>query len=221
MQAHGMLEITAPELAALATRKTGAEDLLTLAQRRADRCAPLVELRLGALLRDLDPDAARAAQLADELLVRLRYSNAERKAVGRMLRFRELPLEPAASDAGLRRWLRDVGPDIYRELCALGRADLLAREASFASGELGARLALLERFDRRASAELERKSPLALSDLALDGKKLMAQLGLPPGPHLGKLLAALLDQVIEEPELNTPERLIEAARRLQPGAGSG
>ena len=216
MQAHGMLEITAPELAALAAPHAGAEDALTRAQRRADRCAPQVELRLGALLRELDADPARAAQLADELLTRLRYSNAERKAVGRMLRFRELPIEPAPGDAELRRWLRDVGPDIYPDLCALGRADLLAREASSASGELDARLALLERFERRASAELERKSPLALSDLALDGKKLMAQLGLRPGPHLGKLLAALLDQVIEQPELNTPERLLEAARRLQP-----
>ncbi|HEU4577857.1 MAG TPA: hypothetical protein VFS67_06365 [Polyangiaceae bacterium] len=215
MQAHGLLEITAPELAALATRSQGGgEDLLTLAQRRADRCAARVELRLGALLRDLDADASRAAQLGDELLARLRYSNAERKAIARMLRFRELPLEPAPSDAGLRRWLRDVGPESYPELCALGRADLLARESCCARGELDARLALLEQLERRASAELEKKPPLALSDLALDGKQLMTELGLRPGPQLGKLLAALLDQVLEEPELNTPERLLAAARQL-------
>ena len=97
---------------------------------------------------------------------------------------------------------------------------MLAREASFANGELDARLALLASLESRASAELERKSPLALSDLALDGKKLMAQLGLRPGPQLGKLLAALLDQVIEEPGLNTPERLLEAARRLQPDSSA-
>jgi hypothetical protein len=48
MQTHGLLEITAPELAALATRNDGSEDLLTLAQRRTDRCAPEVELRLEA-----------------------------------------------------------------------------------------------------------------------------------------------------------------------------
>ena len=212
MLEHGLLEITAPELSALAREPAGGEHRLSLALRRTDLCV-VPELRLAALLRDLGPDAAGSEKLADALLVRLRYSNAERKAVGRALRFRELPLDPEPSDAGLRRWLRELGPNEYRDLCALERADLLAREQAPTAEALGTRRSALERLEQRAAAELERKPALTLSDLALDGKLLMTELGVPPGPQIGKLLAALLDQVIEQPDLNTKERLIERARR--------
>jgi len=212
MHEHGLLDITAPELAALALRSAAGEDRLSLALRRTDLCA-VPELRLAALLRELGPDASSSAELADALLVRLRYSNAERKAVGRALRFAELPLDPEPSDAGLRRWLRDLGPTEYRALCTLERADLEAREQGPAGAALPARRAALERLEQRAAAELERKPALSLSDLALDGKALMTELGMSPGPQIGRLLAALLDQVIEQPELNTKERLIERARR--------
>jgi tRNA nucleotidyltransferase (CCA-adding enzyme) len=212
MQEHGLLEITAPELSALALQPAGDEDRWSLALRRTDLCvAP--ELRLAALLRELGPDAAGSEKRADALLVRLRYSNAERKAVGRALRFRELPLDPEPSDAGLRRWLRELGPGEYRDLCTLERADLSAREQAPAADTRARLRAALDRLEQRAAAELERKPALALSDLALDGKALMAELGVPPGPQIGKLLAALLDQVIEQPELNTKANLLERARR--------
>jgi tRNA nucleotidyltransferase (CCA-adding enzyme) len=177
-----------------------------------DACE-LPELRLAALLRELGADAADSEKLADALLGRLRYSNAERKAVGRALRFRELPLDPEPSDAGLRRWLRDLGPREYRDVCTLERADLLAREQAPAAAGLATRRAALERLEQRAAAELEREPALTLSDLALDGKALMTELDMAPGPQIGKLLAALLDQVIEQPELNTKEHLLERARR--------
>jgi len=217
MHEHGLLEVSAPELWALAAQRAGAEDRLSLALRRTDRCAPQLELRLAALLRELGPNAASSAQLADALLVRLRYSNAERKAVGRAVRGRELPLDPEPSDAVLRRWLRDVGVDGYADLCRLERADVLARgQAPGADvSASSARLSQLDRLEQRAAAELERKPPLSLSQLAIDGKSLMTELGVPPGPEIGKLLAALLDQVLEQPQLNTRDSLLERARRLR------
>jgi tRNA nucleotidyltransferase (CCA-adding enzyme) len=216
MYEHGLLAVSAPELAALGAHSAGAEDQLRLALRRTDRCPARLELRLAALLRELGPSAASSAALSDALLVRLRYSNAERKAVGRALAFRELPLDPEPSDVELRRWLRDVGAG-YVDLCTLERADLSARgqaPGADASAQ-GARLARLERLEQRAAAQLERKPALSLSELAIDGKSLMAELAVPPGPEIGKLLAALLDQVIEQPEANTRESLLERARRLR------
>jgi tRNA nucleotidyltransferase (CCA-adding enzyme) len=44
------------------------------------------------------------------------------------------------------------------------------------------------------------------ADLALDGDDLRA-LGGPPGPLLGKILVCLLDRVLDDPALNTHERL--------------
>jgi tRNA nucleotidyltransferase (CCA-adding enzyme) len=215
MQQHGLLESTAPELEALATQGSGGDTPFALALRRLDRAPASVNLRLAALLRDVAAEPERAAQLGDALLSRLRYSNAERKAVSHLLRLRELPLaEPSAAD--LRRWLRAVGRDAYRDACALELAQLSALQLAPGADDaaLATRLAALERLQWRAAAELERKPPLALGELAIDGKGLMAELSLSPGPHVGKLLAALLEQVIEQPERNTREGLLELARGL-------
>ena len=53
-----------------------------------------------------------------------------------------------------------------------------------------------------------------MRDLAADGRDLMAALGLPPGPEIGRLLHALLEEVLEEPERNERERLLARAREL-------
>jgi tRNA nucleotidyltransferase (CCA-adding enzyme) len=221
MQQHGLLEITAPELAALATRTAANESLFALALRRLDHAPADVCLRLTALLRDVAVEPAAAAQLADALLQRLRYSNAQRKTVSHLLRMRDVPrtAELGAvelSAAELRRWLRAVGSDVYRDVCGLERVALRALDGAPGAdpAEQRAREAALARLEQRAAAELERKPPLSLGELALDGKSLMAELRLSPGPHLGKLLGALLEQVLDQPELNTRERLLERARAL-------
>jgi tRNA nucleotidyltransferase (CCA-adding enzyme) len=213
MYEHGLLEITAPELAALATRTHPAGPALSLALRRVDLCPAQLELRLAALLCDLDASASRSAELADALLGRLRYANAERKTIGRLIRAQRLPLDPEPSDPELRRWLRDVGPDLYQGLVVLARAGLNAAGEGAASPETRASL---ERLERRASEQLEQKAALSLSELAIDGKQLMRELDLRPGPHVGKMLAALLDAVLEDPALNTRERLLERARGGSP-----
>ena len=57
------------------------------------------------------------------------------------------------------------------------------------------------------------REPVELSDLAIDGDDLR-QLGIRPGPDLGKILSRLLDLVLDDPAMNTRERLLEETRRL-------
>ena len=52
--------------------------------------------------------------------------------------------------------------------------------------------------------------PVNLKELAVDGRDLMAA-GMKPGPALGKTLNALMEQVLEQPECNTREYLLNAA----------
>ena len=57
--------------------------------------------------------------------------------------------------------------------------------------------------------EIEAKSqPLSVKDLAVNGRDLI-RAGIAPGPGLGQKLSQLLDLVLEEPELNTREQLLE------------
>jgi tRNA nucleotidyltransferase (CCA-adding enzyme) len=212
MQEHGLLEITAPELSALAGKAVEAGgDALSLALARMDRCAREPVLRLAALARDVHPEPAQAAELADALLARLRYSNAERKSCTHLVRH---PLPARArleSAAEVRRWLQRIGPDQHPLACQLERADLGARNAPPEA------MAALDAFERRAAEELAQQPPLSLSALAVEGKLLMAEAGYRPGREIGKALEALLDRVLDDPAQNTREHLLEIARTLPGG----
>jgi tRNA nucleotidyltransferase (CCA-adding enzyme) len=58
---------------------------------------------------------------------------------------------------------------------------------------------------------LRRGDPVTLAALAIDGNDLR-ELGLRPGPEFGRILDACLQAVIEDPELNERDRLLEFAR---------
>jgi hypothetical protein len=55
----------------------------------------------------------------------------------------------------------------------------------------------------RVAAELRRNPPLAVSDLALDGKDVMELLGTRGGREVGEGLRHLLDTVLADPAANT------------------
>ena len=59
--------------------------------------------------------------------------------------------------------------------------------------------------------ELQAGSPLRVEDLALNGRDLIA-FGLKPGPRFGVILGDLMDRVLEDPSVNTPNRLKELVR---------
>jgi tRNA nucleotidyltransferase (CCA-adding enzyme) len=58
-----------------------------------------------------------------------------------------------------------------------------------------------------------RTDPIEIADLAIDGDDLR-QLGIPPGPLLGKILKALLEAVLEDPSRNSRDWLLQEAERI-------
>ena len=58
-----------------------------------------------------------------------------------------------------------------------------------------------------------------MKDLALDGKVLMTDLAVKPGPEIGRILRALLEEVVDDPTLNTKDTLVQRARDLLQKSG--
>ena len=56
------------------------------------------------------------------------------------------------------------------------------------------------------------KQPLSVRDLAINGTDLIG-LGLKPGPLFGKILNNALELVLEQPESNQKEILLEFAKK--------
>jgi tRNA nucleotidyltransferase/poly(A) polymerase len=185
-------------------------------------------LRMAALLHAVGKPGARSRDLrggwrftghevlgarkAAEIMQRLKASNAETERVRRLVARQSDLFPPDAPGAGIRRWLRDLGPDLVYDLFRLRFA--LWRAATGTRGPALGESAprdLLERW-RLAHHVILTHPAIAVTDLEIGGNDLIA-LGIRPGPEIGELLRALLERVIDEPELNTREALLDLARK--------
>ena len=73
---------------------------------------------------------------------------------------------------------------------------------------------LLVELKDRIAVELEKNNALSLKDLAINGNDLIAA-GFEKGKKLGLILNHLLDCVIEDPGMNTKDKLLEVASSLR------
>src|SRR5215471_5871348 len=148
------------------------------------------------------------ADLATRAMLRLRYPNALRKHVVRIVR-RHM-FRPGKGDAlRARRFLRRNGDELAFDLIDHKQADLLGKRGSEGEPPPLDEIAAVTDFREMVAQELS--SPHRLRDLAVDGNDLI-ELGFRPGPQLGRILHDLLDSVVDEPVLNTREQLLARAK---------
>lgn len=229
MESLGLLPVVLPELAALRgvpQAKALRGDALDHSLRTADALPPDdVILRLAGLLHDLGKATTledghfigheeEGASLAAAVLDRLRFSRAQQERVARLVRQHMFGYSAEWTDAAVRRFVRRVGSARLDDLFALRRADNAASGAREpASGGLDE---LRERAARAVAAD-----PISQSQLAVDGNDLVTELGLTPGPLVGRLLDELLEAVVDDPSLNRRDRLLQLARRSVAGDPDG
>lgn len=177
-----------------------------------------LQLRLAVLLHAVGMPAARTRDLrggwrytghetfgarkAEDVMRRLKASNADSERVTRLVALQNELYPPDAPDAAVRRWLARVERGYVNDLFRL-RA-VLARAAGSGAGDV------VERW-RMARRVLSTRPPLTTGDLAIDGGDLKG-LGLQPGPEFGAILRAVHERVLDDPSLNERERLLSLIR---------
>ena len=220
----GLAEVFLPELPALRLERdehhrhkdvyehslTVLDQAIDMEHRLPDGGPDLVT-RLAALLHDIGKPPTRrftddggvtfhhhdvvGAKLARRRLKALRFSGAEIDDVARLvelhLRFHGYG-EGEWTDSAVRRYVRDAGPLLDR-LHVVTRADCTTRNRRKAERLRRAYDELEVRIERLAGEE-----QLAAMRPDLDGKQIMAVLGIPPGPLVGKAYSYLLERRIEE-----------------------
>jgi tRNA nucleotidyltransferase (CCA-adding enzyme) len=146
-------------------------------------------------------------ELAQSALNRLRYPNALRTRVLRIVRHHMFQVGNADA-LRARRFLAKHGDEVAFELVDHREADYRGKPSED-DGEPVEDLEGLDRF--RRMLRRERAKPHRLADLAIDGNDLI-ELGFKPGPALGHALRDLLRQVVDDPALNTRPALLRRAR---------
>jgi putative nucleotidyltransferase with HDIG domain len=191
--------------------------LMTCDAARVEK--PLV--RLAALLHDVGKPVTKeeirgdatfynhqivGAQMADIALRRLKFSRAEREQVVNLIRHHMFNYTSEWSDAALRRFVRKVGEDSLADLFDLRIADRLG------NGLKQGFPVNVEEMRLRVESILRESHALKVSDLEVSGADVTRELGVRPGPVVGKVLNQLLEAVLEDPSLNSRETLLAMIR---------
>lgn len=152
--------------------------------------------------------ASVSAQKAEQVLRRLRYSNAFVGTVVELVAAHDVEFVPTKACA--RRLLNKFGVDQLHRLLKLrecdNRAHTLEAWARFETKTVP--------FAAVLQQVLDEESAFSLKDLAINGKDLIAA-GYKPGPQMGELLNSLLDAVITEQCKNDPVDLFAYLNRCE------
>ncbi len=149
--------------------------------------------------------AGESAQIADEILTRLRASNTLRGQVVFLIKHHMDML--IADKAALRRKLSRHGMDKLKKLMDLQRADRGGKgKPSGKDSNYEKILDILERLEKE-------EGRLQLQDVAVNGYDLM-DLGFPAGPELGQCRKVLLELILDGELPNEKEPLLEAAKKI-------
>jgi len=222
----GLLEVICPELEeakGTPQHKAVAQNVFehSLATLDATPADDLV-LRLAGLFHDIGKPATFAdghfhqhefvgEAKARDILRRWRFDKETVTRVTHLIRNHMFWYQSEWTPSAVRRFVRKVGLENIPALFALRKAD------NIGSGARSPRMYALEALWERVQEEIRAASAFSLKDLAIDGNDVMAELGIPPGPRVGRILDELFERVTDDPKLNTPERLLELTREIGGG----
>lgn len=147
-----------------------------------------------------------SAGYAKEILKKLKFDKETMRKVTTLTlqHDRRIDTTPKA----VRRILNELGEELFLLLLEVKRADILA-QSSYRQEE---KLQELEVLLSTYNVIKEKEQCFCLKDLAVTGQDLIA-MGVKPGPELGQLLGELLEIVLEKPEANDKEKLLEIAKQ--------
>lgn len=227
---YGILKYIAPELEeGLGVKQNGDhiyevwEHNLRALNHAADRGWPL-EVRIGALLHDVGKPRTRlwnkekndytfyghdvvGAKMTSKILSRLKFPNDFIDNVSKLVRYHMFfsDIETITLSA-VRRIVRNVGPENVWSLMKVRACDRIGMGRP---KETPYRLRKYE-----AMIEEAMRAPVSVSMLKINGNRIIEITKTPPGPKIGYILHALLEEVLDDPNLNTPEYLEKKSLEL-------
>ncbi len=229
-QQLGLLEHIAPDL----VRGIGIDQnqahsydvfghLMHALQHAADKEFDM-ELRLAALFHDVSkPETRRwsdekkdwtfhghevvGSRVTKKALEDLKFSRETVERVSKLVRWHMFFSDPdQITLSAVRRMIRNVGEENIWDLLDLRICDRIGtgrpKEQPF-------------RFRRyKAMVEEALRDPISVSMLKTDGSRIMEKFHVQPGPSIGFVLHALLEEVLEDPKLNTEAYLDKKTEEL-------
>ena len=212
-KASGALASLVPPLAGQDDIALASADYIAIPDcAREERSASRRMHRILSLFLGLPYEAVRRA------LHDLRFSNADIRTMARLAELWTQLFEPMSAtlaepdgptDATIRRWAAATGRTQLASFIRLASARWRALSQAGKAAPSPEKVASLY----RRALRIAYRDPIELADLAVDGEDLQTA-GIARGPALGKILRALAEWVVEQPDRNTRDQLLHHAAGL-------
>jgi poly(A) polymerase/tRNA nucleotidyltransferase (CCA-adding enzyme) len=147
------------------------------------------------------------ARIATKIMDRLRFPKKDIELVSRFVRWHMFFSDTEQITlSAVRRMIANVGKDHIWELMQVRECDRVGMRKAEAPYRLRKYHAMIEECLR---------DPISVSQLAIDGNYMINTLSFKPGPRMGWILHAMLEEVLEDPKKNTVEQLSLRVKQLE------
>jgi tRNA nucleotidyltransferase (CCA-adding enzyme) len=236
LQKFGLLKYIVPELEeGIGCEQSGEhlypvwDHLLLALQHSADKDW-MLEVRLAALFHDVGKPRTRrlapsvrgkaapkklytfyghevvGARMTQKILERLKFSRRDIELTEKLVRNHMFFSDPEKITlSAVRRIIKNVGRENIWTLMQVRECDRVGMKKKEAPYRLRKYFAMVEEALR---------DPISVSQLKIDGNFLQSELKIAPGPRMGWILHALLEEVLDDPTKNTEVHLTELAKSL-------
>ena len=144
-------------------------------------------------------------EMAKDILRRLKFDNYTIDTVTRLVKWHDYRF--GAKPVSIRRAVSKIGTDLMEDLFLLQKADILGQNPE----TWEEKLSKLSETEKKYREIREAGHCLCLKELQVNGRDLIDN-GFTPGKGLGEILEYLLNIVLQEPEKNEREILLELAK---------
>jgi len=181
-----------------------------------------LEIRLSALFHDVGKPRSRrkgikkeytfygheviGARITKQIMERLKYpKDITEKIISFTRNHMFFSDTEKISLSAVRRIIQHVGKDNIWDLMKVRECDRVGMKKAEAPYRLRKYFAMIEEVLH---------DPISVSQLAVDGEYMINVLHMKPGPRMGWILSALLEEVLDDPLINTKEHLSELVKSL-------
>ena len=149
----------------------------------------------------------KGAEMTKQILRRLKFDNDTLHKVVNLVQYHDyrMPAEPK----NVRRAMYKIGEELFPYYLEVREADTLAQSAYLQQEKLQNIQDIRECYEEIGA----KQECVSLKTLAITGSDLIAS-GMEPGKKIGEILNKLLELVIEHPEYNTKECLLQEKDKL-------
>jgi tRNA nucleotidyltransferase (CCA-adding enzyme) len=167
----------------------------------------------------------KSAAMTESIMRRMKFDTQSIKTVSLLVRHHDEPLTHNMDDVNMKHMLNNIGESALRQLVPIQLADKQAQRGTRAELEAMDResmtyeeaatlgqLRALDKYDNLITQIVNSGEPYQIKDLVINGNDLIS-IGMGPGKDIGDTLNYILNYVIEYPEMNDKELLLDVADR--------